>query len=236
MPPLMQALWNKANRGGAAAPRMDFGVIDERIQLLFELVTDGIATATVAFLSGDRTAAAALISSDCDIDALQRDVERLLEHELLRHASCTPEDLVTMLTALRIVPELERSGDLVEHIALRTGAALHASLSPRALVLIEKMGQRASEMWEVAAAAYRTRDAGAAEQLRDADDDLDDLHVSLTAELSSGSLPVSVAIELGLVARFFERLGDHAVNVTRRIAKSAPAPSRSLPRLSQLVR
>jgi len=49
------------------------------------------------------------------------------------------------------------------------------------------------------------------------DDEIDDLHVDLTAEMADGRLSIAVAIEMGLVARFFERLGDHAVNVARRI-------------------
>ena len=49
------------------------------------------------------------------------------------------------------------------------------------------------------------------------DDDLDDLHVQLSAELATIGTSIADAIELGLVARFYERLGDHAVNVARRI-------------------
>ena len=52
--------------------------------------------------------------------------------------------------------------------------------------------------------------------LEDVDDELDDLHVSLTAELTSGSMPVPVAVELALMARFYERFGDHCVNLARR--------------------
>ena len=61
------------------------------------------------------------------------------------------------------------------------------------------------------------RDAEAADALEAADDELDDLHVSLTAELVSGQLTVPVATEMTLIARYYERLGDHAVNVAKRI-------------------
>jgi phosphate transport system protein len=50
------------------------------------------------------------------------------------------------------------------------------------------------------------------------DDELDDLHVTLTAELATGAMPVPVAIELAMIARFYERFGDHAVNLARRLA------------------
>ena len=79
------------------------------------------------------------------------------------------------------------------------------------------MGQVAAEMWQIAAEAYAQADRSAAERLRRRDDALDDLHVSLTAQLAATDLSVAIAIEMGLVARFYERLGDHAVNVSRRL-------------------
>lgn len=93
-----------------------------------------------------------------------------------------------------------------------------------AACLIQQMGAIAVEMWRTAATAFREGDPTAAARLRRRDDDLDDLHVTLTSELAAVPLPVPVAIEMGLVARFFERLGDHAVNVSRRLALLAPAP------------
>jgi hypothetical protein len=65
--------------------------------------------------------------------------------------------------------------------------------------------------------AYAERDADARRRLDDADDELDDLHVSLTSEVSSGKVSTPVAIELALVGRFYERLGDHAVNITAHV-------------------
>jgi phosphate transport system protein len=75
----------------------------------------------------------------------------------------------------------------------------------------------------MAAEAYARRDAAAAAVLRTRDDEIDDLHVSLTAELAAGGISIPVAIEMGLVARYFERLGDHAVNVTRRLTRLGSA-------------
>jgi len=54
--------------------------------------------------------------------------------------------------------------------------------------------------------------------LDDLDDELDDLHVTLTAEVVAGTMSLPVAIELAMVARFYERFGDHAVNLARRMA------------------
>jgi phosphate transport system protein len=72
-------------------------------------------------------------------------------------------------------------------------------------------------MWRTAADAYVERNPHAADMLRERDDEIDDLLVSLTAELASGVVTLPVAIEVALLGRFYERLGDHAVNLTERV-------------------
>jgi phosphate transport system protein len=196
---------------------LDLREIDESVMAMFAQVPTGLSAATRAFLGGDRESARLLIENDSSIDSLQTDIERLVQGALA-HQPMPPGDLRFLVTVLRIVPELERSGDLVEHIALRTQTALTEPLSPRALDLIQMMSDRAVEMWRTAEGAYRRRDATTVDLLRASDEELDDLHVRLTDELSRAELEPSVAIELGLIARFLERLGDHAVNVAARIA------------------
>ena len=72
-------------------------------------------------------------------------------------------------------------------------------------------------MWRAAADAYADRDGTAAEHLDELDDELDELHDRLIAELAKGEVDVSVAMDMALVARFYERLGDHALHITERI-------------------
>ena len=79
------------------------------------------------------------------------------------------------------------------------------------------MSRVAVEMWRPHRRRLRRPRPGAHDRLNDRDDELDDLHVSLTAEISSGKLRVPVAIEMALIARFYERLGDHAVNIAAHI-------------------
>ena len=197
--------------------------IDERVVHLFYLVGHGVATATDVFLIGDREGASAVVAADPVIDDLQEVVEQLAQARLCDRSPLDDGDVRLLLSVLRIVPELERSGDLVEHIALRAVPGLLVQLTPRARGLIARMGEVASEMWQAAAQAYVDRDPDAATALRAQDDELDDLHVLLTAELAGAQLSPAAAIELGLVARFLERLGDHAVNVTRRLTWLAAA-------------
>lgn len=183
---------------------------------LFALVAEGLAAATDAFLSGDREAAREIVAKDKLIDSLYHDVEELVQHQFALQSPMA-RDLRFLLTILRIVPELERSHDLAEHIAKAATRGLPRELPPRVRGLIAEMGRVGVEMWRAAAISYLERDATVADRLDAADDELDDLHVSLTAELVAGQLSVPVAIEMTLVGRYYERLGDHAVNVSRRV-------------------
>ena len=194
----------------------DLAEIDGEVVQLLALVGEGIAAATEALLSGDVKLAADLTARDDVIDDLYRHAEDLIQQQLARQSPMAT-DLRFLLSVLRIVPELERSHDLAEHIARRATRGLAGELTPRIRGLIEQMGRIGVEMWREAADAYIERDGNAAERLNNRDDELDELHVSLTAELMSGGLSVPVVLEMALVARFYERLGDHAVNIANRI-------------------
>ena len=204
---------------------LDLESIDVQVLRLFALVVERLDAATTAFLAGDRATARAIVASEPTVDSIQFDVEALAVRQLARRSTLTEEELRLLVLVLRIVPELERSADLVEHVALRTGYGLDRAIAPQARDLIAHMGSTAAAMWRTAAAAYAGRDGAIADELGAADDELDDLHVRLTAELATEALSPSTAIELGLVARFLERLGDHAVNVTRRLAHITALPA-----------
>jgi phosphate transport system protein len=122
-----------------------------------------------------------------------------------------------LLSVLRIAPELERSHDLVVQIASRANHVLGADLSPRCRGLIERMGDLASSMWRQAADSWYQRDQSAALVLEERDNEMDELHSSLIAELASGKMALPVTMEMTLVARFYERLSAHAVNIARRV-------------------
>lgn len=195
----------------------DLDVLDGQVTRLFALVADGIVAATRTFLESDRERAWLLVAAEREVDALFSSVEGLIRDELLSEVRPSPERLSRLLVTLQVVPEVERSGDLVEHIACRARQGLARSLTPDCRELVFSMGRLASEMWRAAASGYLERDPTTAGRLRQWDDELDDLHVTFTSALAQTELPVAAAIEIGLVARFFERLGDHAVNVARRL-------------------
>ncbi len=190
--------------------------IDQQVRQLFALVSEGVAGATDALLAGDREAARDLVARDAMLDELYVDVEGVVQRQFALQAPLAT-DLRFLLSVLRIVPELERSGDLAEHIAQRAARGITGELTPRLRGLIQQMGRVGVQLWQATARAYDERDPAAAQRLRELDDELDDLHVSFIAELASGKVSVPVAIELALVGRFYERLGDHAVNIAARV-------------------
>jgi phosphate transport system protein len=202
----------------------DLGAIEAKVIELFAMVAEDLPEATQALLTGDSEVLQKLTERDRVIDALYREVEELVNRQILLQAPVA-SDLRFLLSVLRIVPELERSHDLVVQIAVRSNHILGADLSPRARGLVERMGNLASEMWRQAVDSWYQRDRSVAETLDERDDEMDELHASLIAELAAGAMALPVAMEMTLVARFYERLGDHAVNIARRVVYLAGAPA-----------
>lgn len=194
----------------------DLDEIDAKVRQLFALVSESLAAATDAFLAGDREAARKLVDQDALIDSLYNDIEEHVQRQFALQGPMA-RDLRFLISVVRIVPELERSADLAEHIAQRAARGLSAELTPRMRGLVEQMGRVGVEMWQRAADSYADRDPHVAAILNEEDDELDDLHSSLTAEIVAGQLGIPVALEMALIARFYERLGDHAVNVAERV-------------------
>jgi phosphate transport system protein len=197
--------------------RRDLEAIDQRVIRLFALVTEGIAAANDALLGADAEALAAVRRGEATIDELMAEIEVDIERLLLLQAPVAG-DLRYALAIIRIVPELERSGDLAEHIAKRATTGLLAQLTPTARGMLEQMATVTASLWRGAADGFADRDPGAGARLEAADDELDDLHTELTAELLSGGVPPAIAADATLVARFYERLGDHAVHNATRVS------------------
>lgn len=205
--------------GAVQVAEANFDEIGGRVERLFEAVGDGVTLVTSAFLSADRSLASSLVASDPEIDQLQREIERLTEQALL-DGHLSRSEVRRLVAVLRIVPELERSADLVEHIALRTSSAIACALTPDLADLLSHMGTTVARMWRVAGAAWVQGDHTLTASLRNEDDLVDDLHVQMTAALAASELVIPNAMSLCLVSRFFERLGDHAVNVVARMTEA----------------
>src|SRR5215467_12020819 len=190
--------------------------IDAKVIELFTMVAEDLPRATDALLNGNSEAVRALAERDRAIDDLYPEIEELADHELLLQQPAA-SDFRLLISVLRVVPELERSHDLVVNIARRGNLILSQDLSARSRGLIEHMGNLAAEMWREAVDCWSKRDRSGAVALGERDDEMDELYASLMAELASGEMTLPVTMQLTLVARFYERLGDHACNIARRV-------------------
>ncbi len=189
--------------------------IHRRMIQMFAIVEEAIAGATHALLTGDRERARALVANDVALDDLYVELQELV-HDRVVAGGLAPAETTWLLSVLSMIPELERSGDLAEHVAQRATRNLPAEIPARMRGYIERMGEVACDMWKMAADAYAEHLAST-ERIDLLDDEMDDLHVQFIAEIAEGSVPIPVAIELALLGRFYERLGYHAVNLTRHV-------------------
>jgi phosphate transport system protein len=194
----------------------ELDAIEAKVIELFAMVAEDLPRATEALLSGNTDTLRALTEREQMVDALYPEIEELANREIVLQAPVA-SDLRFLLSVLRIVPELERSHDLVIDVARRANHRLSEDLTPRSRGLVEAMGQLVADMWRAAVDSWYQRDRNAAAALRDRDEEMDELHASLIAELASGQMALPVTMEMTLVARSYERLAAHAVNIARRV-------------------
>ena len=183
---------------------------------MFTMVAEDVPKATDVLLNGTSGVTRALTERDRVIDALYPEIEELVDREILLQAPVA-SDLRLLVSMLRVVPELERSHDLVVDIARRASHILSEDLTPRTRTLVEQMGSLAATMWGEAVDCWCERDRSAAVVLSERDEEMNELYASLIAEIASGRMTVPVTMEMTLVARFYERLADHAFNIARRV-------------------
>jgi phosphate transport system protein len=194
----------------------ELGAIEAKVIELFAMVTEDLPLATDALLNGNSEAVRALVEHDRVIDALYPKIEDLADREILLQQPVA-SDLRLLISVLRVVPELERSHDLIVDIGHRGNFTLSQELSSRSRGLIEHMGTLAFEMWSQASSCWCDRDRSGAVSLGERDKEMNELYASLMAELASGRMTLPVTMELTLVARFYARLADHAFNIARRV-------------------
>ena len=187
---------------------------------LFAAVTEALARSTWALLDDDAELGRSVVDGDADIDDQVAALERALWTQVDETAGGS-QDMRPLVALLLVLPELERSADLAEHIAQRAVNHLGSRMSPVSRGIVERMSEVAIEMWKATADAF-AEGTSAQLELHETDEELDILHDRLTAEVATGSMDLPVAAQVTLIARFYERLGDHAVNLSRRMP-SAPA-------------
>ncbi|HUC15970.1 MAG TPA: PhoU domain-containing protein [Acidimicrobiales bacterium] len=189
--------------------------LDREVTHLFSLVSEALAGATDALLAAEPAAASRVVAADELVDTMTAQLSSRIWEDFDRLAPASPR-LRHLVGLLAVLPELERSADLAAHIAQRAVTHLGPSMSPGSRGIVQRMSDVALEMWGAVAASYVNRTA-AGTALDEADEELDILLERLTSEVASSAMPAQVAAQVTLLGRFYERLGDHAVNLARRI-------------------
>jgi len=183
-------------------------------------VTATIGRGTEALIDLDLTAAQKLIEGDDEIDASTLDIEERCFTILARQQPMA-SDMRAIVTAIRLTSEIERSGDLMVNVAKAT-RRLYGSEVPVALhSLLRAMAGEAVRLFGLAMDAYADGDANLAAALDDMDDRLDQLHkdyIQAILEIHADVRDVQASVQLALVGRYYERIGDHAVNIGERVA------------------
>jgi len=193
--------------------------IDQEIVRMGALVERSTQMATTALIEGDKALAQRVREGDDEIDAAFLDIEKRAL-ALLAQQAPVAGDLRLIVAILRVVNDLERAGDLAYNIAKLS--QLEDFLEPNlkgVRSLVAELGEAASALLGSAIDAWAKKDEKLAADIELQDDRLDDLHAQLIAGLVElkGEDSLASAIRLAMVGRYFERIGDHAVNLGERI-------------------
>ncbi|MEV0395524.1 phosphate signaling complex protein PhoU [Polymorphospora rubra] len=199
--------------------RADLHTVSQLLVDMAEAVRAAMRNATRALLAADRAAAEAVIARDAEIDSLYSQVEARVSDLLARQAPVAT-DLRTVVTALHVAADLERMGDLADHVA-KTALRRHPSPAVPAELrpIFVSMAEVADRIADKIANVLSKPDADRAVELERDDDVMDQLHRNLFSTLLDDAWPygVETAIDGALLGRFYERYADHAVNAGRHV-------------------
>jgi phosphate transport system protein len=185
-----------------------------------QLVGFGMARATTALLEADLDLAESVISHDRSVDNLRDEIDERAEEVLIRQQPVVATDLRVVISSLRMSSDLERMGDLAQHVAKVARMRYPSSAVPPEMVAtLMEMGHVAQRIVTKAGSAIASRNLDVANEVEHTDDDMDRLNEQMFRHLMSPEWPhgIQTAIDLAQLARFYERFADHAVSVARRV-------------------
>ena len=193
--------------------------LDQAIVSMGALVERSTQQATTALLEADKELAQKVRDGDQEIDQLFLDIEKR-SLTLLAQQAPVAGDLRLIVAILRVVNDLERAGDLAYNIAkLVQIEDFREPGLKNVRALVSELGEAAAQLLGRAIDAWATKDERLAAEIGRQDDKLDELHARLLEELVElrGEESLAPALRLAMVGRYFERIGDHAVNLADRV-------------------
>ena len=197
----------------------ELDLLDQDVVRLGTLVEESTRGATTALIECDKELAERVRAGDDAIDALFLDIEKR-SLRLLAQQAPVAGDLRLLVAILRVLTDLERSGDLAHSIAKAALAEDFCQPQLKAVrALVADLGRAAAKLTGAAVDAWAAKDERLAADLALQDDVLDDLQSRLLEGLLQlkGEENLGPAIRLAMVGRYLERIGDHAVNLGERL-------------------
>jgi phosphate transport system protein len=193
-------------------------------------VTSAMRWATASLLSGDLSAASKTLEAADTIRRNRDEVEEAVI-ELLVRQQPVASDLRLAIASLHVAADFERMGALAEHVA-KIALMRHpvTAVPPEVAEVAQRMSEIAERLaWKVCG-VLETRDATLAAELDSDDDEMDDLHRQMFEVLfGNWAHDVKAAVDAALLARFYERYADHAVNAAQQVVYlvTGTAPGRA---------
>lgn len=194
--------------------------VQQRLVQIAELVAEAIQDATTAFASSDVALAEKVLDGGEQVEQLRGELDEL-SVDILARQQPVASDLRLMVGALRMSSSLERMGDLAQHIAQLARYRYPESAIPGGLrKTFTRMAAVDVLMAEKLVELLREQDPRLIDEIRDLDDDLDELHAKVFEKVLSEKVRVegpSDVVDATLASRYHERFGDYAVNITKQM-------------------
>jgi phosphate transport system protein len=199
--------------------RADLLEVGRLLVSMAEAVRTAMVNATGGLLTADRGACETVIARDAEVNDLRRQVDDQVYATLARQAPVA-SDLRLVITGIQIAADLERMGDLAEHVAKTALRRYPApAVPPELRDVIASMGIVADRMAGKVGLVLTTQNAKLGAELESDDDAMDELERRLFSVLLHNDWPhgAEAAIDGALLGRFYERYADHAVNAGQQV-------------------
>lgn len=193
--------------------------VQARLVEIATLVAESIERATTAFNHSDITLAEQVIAGDTVIDAAALTLDELAI-DILARQQPVARDLRIVVSALRISTSLERMGDMAGHIAQLARYRFPDKVVPKGLrPTFKELGRLDTEIARKLVRLLETQDVTIADQIRDQDDEVDALHLSVFDQVLGETWKGAAvdAVDATLASRYHERFADHAVTIAKKV-------------------
>lgn len=201
------------------APRLSFKhelkILNDNLIEMGQMIETAIEKTLVAFESQDEILAKEIIQGDRNVNDIEKTIESRCLSLILKQQPVA-KDLRIVTTALKVVTDMERIGD---HAADIAELILREKREPiyNLVKHIPEMGNVAKSMVHDAVQAFTVLDMEKAKIIIDRDDEVDRLFDKVKEEvavlLHNSTEHVDQCVDILMIAKYFERIGDHAVNI-----------------------